>query len=97
MTYAEFLTAQADDTLNRKVRVAVLIAADAIRAEIGTTPNHVARVAWAKATFNNPGAAAVAMIGAVLAANIGATLAVVLAASDATVQTAVNAAVDVLT
>jgi hypothetical protein len=79
-TYAELLSASEDPGLKNKVRVALTIAAEAIRTE-GAVANHAARLALAKAISLAPAAAA--------------TLATILAASDATVQTAVNAAIDV--
>lgn len=94
-TYAELLQASEHAGLNAKVRVACIIAAEAVRTESVGTTNHANRVKWAKAVFANPLQEAPRMLWAVLAQNSGATLAQIQAASDATVQTAVNAAVDV--
>lgn len=95
--YTEILTAARDDTLNQKVRVAVVIAAEVIRTEAAGTANHANRVAWAKTVYQSPEAVAERMIWAVLAQNAAVSLPTILAASDATIQTAVNAAVDALT
>ena len=94
-TYEELLTAQSHDDLNRKVRVAVIIAAETVRTEVVTTPNHAARLAWAKQVFERPQGEAERMMWAVLAQNKGSTLAQITGATDALVQTAVDAAVDV--
>ena len=93
-TYLEVLSAAQNDTLRQKVRVACMIAANTIRAENVATVNHAARMAWAKAVYDNPVSAGDKMLWAVLAQNSGATLSQITCASDATVQTAVDAAVD---
>jgi hypothetical protein len=93
-TYAELLSASEDPGLKNKVRVALTIAAEAIRTE-GAVANHAARLALAKAISLAPAPYVDPMLRAVLAQNAAATLATILAASDATVQTAVNAAIDV--
>lgn len=94
-TYDELLTASNDDGLRRKIRVAVVIAAETIRTEIDAVPNHANRYAWAKAVFEAPEVYAQRMVMAVLAQNKSATLAQITGASDATVQAAVDAAVNV--
>lgn len=94
-TYAELLSAAENSTLQQKVRVAVVIAAETVRTEsIGTT-NHAARRVWAKKVLADPDV--VPMLWAVLAQNKGAALATILSSTDAQVQTAVDAAVDVFT
>lgn len=98
-TYDELLTiatTSSGTAFQRKIRVAVIVAADIIRAELSSTANHANRMVWAKQVLNNPDAEASKMIWAVLAQNRTATSAQILAADDATVQTAVNAAVDLL-
>lgn len=94
-TYAELLQAQSDNTLNLKIRVACIIAAEAVRTANPGPSNQAARLAWAKRVFEDPRKEGERMIWAVLAQNASATLAQITGASDATVQTAVNAAVDV--
>lgn len=96
-TYAELLDiATTGDALRRQIKVACVVACDAIRAEADATPNHAARLAWAKATLSNPDGAASQMVLAVLAQNRAATVAQITGATDAAVQTAVNAAVNLL-
>lgn len=94
-TYAELITASSNTTLKDKIRVAVAIAAEAVRTEVGTTPNHAARLLWAKKVFGRPQDGAEEMLWAVLAQNQANTFAQITGATDAQVQTAVNAAVDV--
>lgn len=94
-TYDELLTASQNDALNKKVRVAVFIAAEVVRTESVSTQNHANRLLWAKSVFSDPRAAAEKMIWAVLAQNKDASLAAITGASDTQVQSAVNAAVDV--
>lgn len=98
-TYDELLTIATSSTgtaLQRRVRVAVVVACDVIRLEAAGTTNHANRLVWAKATLADPDAAAEKMMWAVLAQNRAATFAAILAADDPTVQNAVNAAVDLL-
>ena len=93
-TYAELLQAAESSTLKNKIRVAVIVAAEIVRTEETSVPDHVLRLAWAKQAFNNPDEEARRMLWAVLAQNRAATLEQITGADDATVQTAVNAAVN---
>jgi hypothetical protein len=98
-TYAEILTiatSSAGDALRNRIRVAVVVAADVVRAEIDTAPNHAKRMAWARLVLQNPDQEAMRMMWAVLAQNRTFTAAQITGADDATVQTAVNAAIDLL-
>jgi hypothetical protein len=94
-TYFELLQASENPNLNNRIRVAVFIAAEAIRIEAATTPNHSARLVWSKLVFENPDREAQRMKWAVIAQNKDSTLTQITDATDAQVQTAVNAAVDV--
>ena len=94
-TYAELLAASQDEGLQKKVRVACVIAAEAVRTEDVGTANHAARMAWAKLVYADPASVAQRMVWAVLGQNQAATLSQITGASDATVQTAVNNAVNV--
>ncbi len=94
-TYFELLTAAENSDLNRRIRVAVIVAAEIIRTEPSGTPNNANRLKWARDTFLDPDTAARRIMPAVLAQNRAATLAQIVGADDAAVQTAVNAAVDV--
>jgi hypothetical protein len=94
-TYDELLLASEDASLNKRIRVACIIAAETIRTELGSVTNHTNRMLWAKNVFANPVSECDRMLWAVLAQNKAATLAQITGATDATIQTAVNAAVDV--
>lgn len=78
-----------------KVTAAAMIAAEAVRTESDTTPNHANRLLWAKQAFENPVAMANRMWPAILASNASLTQTQVLNANDAGIQTAVNNAIDV--
>ena len=93
-TYDELLLASENEALNKKIRFAVIVAAETIRTELVSVPNHTQRLVWAKNTFKNPDVAASAMIWAVLAQNKSATYLQIINAFDSTVQTAVDAAVN---
>ena len=96
-TYDELLTiATTGSVFISRLQVAAAIAANKIRTELDTVPNHANRLKWAKATFQNSSGAARDLIWPVLTANQGATAAAILSASDATIQTAVDAVVDTL-
>lgn len=94
-TYAELLSASENETLQKKLRVAVVIAAEVVRTEADTVPKHAERLAWAKQVFIDPSPQAERMMWAVLAQNRAFTLAQIVGADDATVQSAVNNAIDV--
>lgn len=94
-TYAELITASTDSTLRDKIRVACVVAAEAVRTEAANVPNHTERLKWAQKVFQDPSIEALRMTWAVLAQNRTATLAQITGASDAAVQTAVDAAVNV--
>ena len=94
-TYAELFELRGDRTLRNRITVAVIVAAEAIRANAGSET--ATRLAWAKAAFENPVSAAASMLMAVLAANKDATVAAIQGADDATLQTNVADAVDIFT
>lgn len=94
-TYAELLTLSTNAILMKKIRVAVVIAAEVVRTEQDTTANHANRLLWAKNVYANPDMEAQRMVWAVLAQNKDATATAIESADDATVQTAVNAAINV--
>lgn len=94
-TYDELLTAAQDDVLNRKVRVAIIVAAEKIRVEATAVANHANRVLWAKKVLTDPLAPIASMVWSAVVQNRGATLAQITGASDSVVQAAVDAAVDV--
>jgi hypothetical protein len=95
-TYLEILAAAEDDNLNRKARIAVIVAADAVRAEGSGVANHTARLAWAARAIDNPVAEGKRALWCALAQNAAASQAAILNASDATLQAAINASIDLL-
>ena len=95
-TYSELLQASESEALRNRVRVACVLAADAIRTEPSNTPNKANRLKWAKTVLQNPAADVQAMVWAVLAQNASQPLSTIVNATDAQVLAAVSAAVDVL-
>lgn len=98
-SYAELLSIATGPTgqdLRTRLRVAVVVAADVVRAENSATPNHANRLAWARNVLQDPDREAQRMLWAVLAQNRVLSVAVITGASDEAVQTAVNAAIDLL-
>jgi len=94
-TYTDLYGLFANSELRNKMRVAVVVAAETIRAEDAGTDNHANRMAWAKNAFSNPDGAADGMLKALLAANKDLEVAQIMGASDAAIQTKVDAAVNV--
>jgi hypothetical protein len=97
-TYDELLiiATSTGGALLSKIKVAVVVSCDTIRAEAVGATNHANRLKWAQETLRDPDAMARRMLWAVLAQNKAATPSAITTASDATVQTAVDAAVDLL-
>lgn len=95
-TFDELLLAAENPSLRNRVRVACIVAAEAIRSEAGATPNHANRLIWAKAVFKNPVTESEPMLWAVLAQNRALTLAQITGATDASLLTAVTTEIDVL-
>ena len=96
-TYAELLTASANAALRDKVKVACIVASHAVRNENPDTPDHGARLDWAKRTFANPDGEATRMLWALLAEFKDSAPAQITGATDAQVQAAVDAAVALFT
>ena len=98
-TYAELLNIASTSTgeaLRNRIRVAVVVAADVVRAEAPGTANHANRLIWARLVLQNPDQEAQRMMWAVLAQNRMFTQAQIVGADDVTVQNAVNLAIDLL-
>jgi hypothetical protein len=89
-TYSELVTASEDPGLRVRVRAAITIAAEAVRAEAGGTTNHAKRMIWARAALLSPEQYEVPFLKAAIASNSGATLANITSVSDANLQTAIN-------
>lgn len=89
-TYTELRTLFGEDALRYKVRVAVIIAA---QAQLVANPGSPAGRAWALAVIDNPAEWGDKVLLTVLAANKAATVAQITGATDAAIQTAVDAVV----
>lgn len=96
-TYAELLTAAANAALRDKVKVAVIVAAAVVRAEDPNTPDHGARLNWAKRAFADPDTESTRMLWALLAEFRDSPIAAITGATDVQVQAAVNSAVALFT
>ncbi len=93
-TYKELIDIIGNSQLSNKIIVAVGVAAEAIRTEVGTTPNHTERVVWSKRAFTNPRGVAAEVMWSVIMANKDLTITQILGASDAAIQTNVDAVID---
>jgi hypothetical protein len=86
--------AAASDTLRQQIKMAIAASAFTITNEAATVPNHVIRLAWAKAALGNLDSEVDRVLWYVLAANASASINAINGASDATVQSNVDAAVN---
>ncbi len=97
MTLTEaFPLMQPEGSLFQKIRAAVVVSCEVVRAEAANATNHAARLAWAKRCLADSDGMAAVMLKAVIAQNMGATVAQVEGASDATIQAKCDAAIDLL-
>lgn len=92
-TLAELQGLFADASLLPKVQAACVLAAEVIRTEAADTPDHTARMEWAKRALNDPAAEAVWIFKGVLAQNSAFTVAQIQGATDAALKTAVTNAI----
>ena len=88
------LSRVAPSDLEKRVVVATLVAADTVREELVSVPNHTQRMTWAARANRNINEVAGEMFRGVVAANDNATLSAIESASDSTVQTNVDALID---
>ncbi len=96
-TYTELYALHSgQDELLHKVAVATWVAAETIRAEVDTTPNHANRMAWAARVLSGGLTDADQMLRALLAANRAVTPAQILGATDAAIQSKVDDAIDLV-
>ena len=93
-TYTELFGLKNESAVINKVVVACVVAANAIKDEEVSTPNHDNRLAWAAGVFQNPWTEAGCMYWAILAANKDSTVGQIQGASDSAIQTQVDAHVD---
>lgn len=95
-TYTELKALDSNESLINRVEVALWVALNTIATEAAATPDHAARIAWAKSASTNTRSTAINTLALVLAANSSATTAQIVAATDASIQTAVNNTIKVL-
>ena len=93
-TYDELYSLRNDSALKNRVTSAVTVAAEAVRNEPDTTPNHANRLAWARKVFGGSGSEADRMFVAVLAANSELAVEQIQGASDAQIQANVDDCID---
>jgi len=93
-TYTELYSLRSDSALRNRVMVACIVSAEAVMAEIDTTPNHANRLLWAASVFANPTTESMRMFMAVLAANKDATISIIQTATDTQIQTNVDNHID---
>jgi hypothetical protein len=93
-TYIELVGVCDSATFLNRVQFACIVAAETIRTEATSTPNHAERLAWAKQALADPLTTAKRMSWAVLAQNRSLSLAQINAATDAALQAGVDAAVN---
>lgn len=79
-----------------KIAAAIAELCDDIRLEAGSTPNHAARVTWAKSAIMSPKTEARKVVWLVIAMNRNLDTQVILSATDAAIKTAVTSAVETL-
>lgn len=92
--YNELFGLIRNSELRNKVAVAVGVAADVIRQELDTVPNHANRLLWAKQAFERPMNVAEDILWSVIIANKDQDVATILAASDTAIQSNVDAVID---
>jgi len=93
-TYDELFGLLNHSGLRNKITVAVGVAAETVRTEIVSTPNHTERVVWSKRTFANPQAVAQEILWSVIIANKDSSTSQITSASDAVIQANVDAVID---
>lgn len=95
-SFAELVTASSNATLVEKIKIATLVAADKIRLEASSVPDHQSRMRWALRVFSAADAETTKMIWPVLVQNRTFTASQIAGADDASVQAAVDAAVNLM-
>jgi len=93
-THTELFELYSDSALRNRVEVALILAAEAVRSEDPATPNHAARLVWAREVFSNPQTWLMPTFRLLLAANHSEEAAQIAAASDALLVGKVVEAVD---
>lgn len=94
-SYQELNELASQNVLLDRLTAATAIAAESIRNESAATPNHAARLVWARSAFSDPVGQARLLIWAVLAQNASYTSAQIRNSSDANLLSAVLAVVNI--
>ncbi len=89
-TYDELAQFAADEVFRSRLSIAIILAADAIRADSGATTQ---AKTWARRAYFAPVDEMNRMVWAILAVNKDSDIAVIQAASDAVLQVQVDSAV----
>ena len=92
--YLELYGLRSNSDLQDRVRVAGVVAAEAIRTEDAGTANHDNRLIWAAEVFSSPVGVTDRLLWAILAANKNASIAQITSAADSVLQSQVDAVVD---
>ncbi len=93
-TYSELFDLKNNSALKNRVIVAIIIAAEAVMADVSVPVNKRQRDAWAAAVFANPKSEADRMFWALIAANEAADVAQITGATDAAILANVEAHID---
>ncbi len=93
-THTELFELYSDSALRNRVEIALILAAEAVRTEDPATPNHAARLAWARQVLSNPQTWLMPMFRLLLAAHSSVEASQISAASDALIAGKVAEAVD---
>jgi len=94
-TLEEINKAASDPTFQAQMQGALLAAADRVAEEQASTPNHAARLVWAREVFINPGTKVSVMTRAVLAQNKLVSIILAGKADDDEITDAVFSRIDV--
>ena len=88
--YSELYGLMSNSVLRNKIAVAVGVAAETIRLEDGSVPNHANRLIWAARAYSQPITVASECQWAVIITNRALDVATILAAGDAAIQNNVD-------
>lgn len=93
-TYQELFDLANNEPLLDRVEIAIVIAAQAVVTEAGTTNNHANRLVWAASALTDPKAQRTRFLRAALAQNAALTSAQISAATDAALLSAIQSVID---
>jgi len=93
-TYLELFELRSDTALRSRVSIGITVAAEVIRTEAGSTPNHANRLTWAAAALAEPDKESLRMLSALLGQDSAFTVAQITGSSDAVILAAILVLVD---